>query len=171
MMIKIADLFEITLSDNKKAIGHYVYWDDKNGPLIQVFNYLANKDEMRIEDAIKMPYMFPPVITGLKAAVRNGLWPVIGKKPVINFTYPKFISSHWNDKTGEVTNWFLYNGNSFISLGLALPEEYKNLEYLVVWSPFDVIYRIETGIIPFPYGEMIKNNRFAPIVQRKNIEG
>lgn len=162
-MVKVGDLFKITLSDNRKAVGHYVYWDDKNGPFIQIFNYLANKEELKIENAVKKPYMFPPIITGLKAAVRNGLWSVIGKMPVTDFIYPKFISSHWNDKTGEVKNWFLYDGIKFNSIGPFLSEEYKRLEYLVVWSPFDVIYRIETGLIPFPYGEMIKNNKFTPI--------
>lgn len=167
MMVKVGDLFEITLSDHRKAIGHYVYWDAKNGPFIQVYDYLAEKEDMRIEDALTRPYMFPPVITGIKAAVRNGLWPVIGKRPVTDFTYPKFISSYWNDQTGEVKNWFLFDGLNFINIGSFLPEEYKKLEYLVVWSPFDIIYRIETGLIPFPYGEMIKNNRFTPTVQKK----
>ncbi len=170
MRLRVGDLFEITLSDNRKAIGHYVYWDDKNGPFIQVFKYLYDKEEVIVEKAIESSYMFPPVITGLRAAVRNSLWPLIGRKPIINFTYPNFISAHWNDKTGEVINWFLYNGKGFISLGPVLPEQYKNLEFLVVWSPFDVIYRIETGIIPFPYGDMIKNNRFTPIAQRKDTK-
>lgn len=165
MIIKVGDLFEITLSNQRKAVGHHVYWDTKNGPFIQVFDYIAEKDFFNVDDALTQPYMFPPVITGLKAAVRTGLWPVIGKKPVENFKYPKFISSHWNDKTGEVQLWFLYNGNSFSRLGPILPEKYRTLEYLVVWSPYAIIDRIETGSIPFPYGEMIRNNKFTPRVK------
>ncbi len=161
-MVKVGDLFEITLSQERKVVGHYVHWDDKNGPFIQVFNYMVAAEEMKIDDAVKKPYLFPPVITGLKAAVRTGLWQIIGQKPVENFVYPKFISSHWNEKTGEVKNWFLYDGVDFLNIGSVLPEEYKTLEYLVVWSPYDVIARVETGVIPFPYGEMIKNNRFTP---------
>lgn len=165
MIVKVGDLFEITLSDNRRAVGHYVYWDDKNGPFIQVFDHITTKEEMRIADAVTKQYLFPPVITGLRAMVRKGLWPVIGKKPVTDFIYPKFISSYWNDKTGEIKKWFLYDGKSFISIGLVLPEEYKKLEYLVVWSPYDVIYRIETGKIPFPFGEMIRDNKFTPIAK------
>lgn len=168
--LAVGDLFEIPLSDYRKVVGHYVFWDNKNGPFIQVFNYLFDKEEMIVGKAIEFPYMFPPVITGLRAAIRNGLWHLVGKKPVSNFTYPNFISSHWNDRTGEVINWFLYNGKEFISLGSVLPEQYKNLEYLVVWSPFDLIYRIETGNVPFPYGDMIKNNRFTPVAQRNNTK-
>ncbi|PKO15874.1 MAG: hypothetical protein CVU39_10165 [Chloroflexi bacterium HGW-Chloroflexi-10] len=161
-MIKIGDLFEITLSDHRTAIGHYVYRDNKNGPFIQVFDYIENKQKMNVEDAVKKGYMFPPVITGLKAAIRKGLWIVIGKRPVTDFIYPKFISAHWDDKTGEVKSWFLYNGSNFIKIGSFLDEQYKTLEYLVVWSPIDIISRVETGIIPFPYGEMIRNNKFIP---------
>jgi len=162
-MVRVGDLFEITLSDRRVAIGHYVHRDDKNGPFIQVFNSITNKDDMEIEDVVATGYMFPPIITGLKAAVRKGLWPIIGKRPVIDFKYPKFLRSFWNDKTGEVKNWFLFDGVNDFSLGPVLPEEYKSLEYMVVWSPLDVIYRVETGIIPFPFGEMIKNNKFTPM--------
>ena len=42
-MVKLGNIFEITLSDERKAIGHYVYWDKKNGPFIQVFNYIARE--------------------------------------------------------------------------------------------------------------------------------
>ena len=164
-MIKVGDLFVITLSDHRMAVGHYVYWDNKNGPLIQVFDYTDNQQKINVEDAVKKSYMFPPVITGLKAAIRNSLWTVIGNLPVTDFIYPKFISSHWDEKTGEVKCWFLYDGINFNKIGVFLPDEYKNLEYLVVWSPFDIITRVETGIIPFPYGEMIRNNKFTPPAQ------
>lgn len=164
-MIRVGDLFEITLSNERCAIGHYVYRDKNNGPFIQVFDYIAYKDKFNLEEAIQAKYMFPPVITGLGAAIRTGLWYIVGKKMVKDFIYPKFISTFWNDKTGEVTNWFLYDGVNWIRIGPFLPDEYKSLEYLVVWSPYDVIDRVETGIIPFPYGEMIRNNKFTPSAQ------
>lgn len=162
-MVKVGDLFKITLSNGRCAIGHYVFRDKNNGPFIQVFNYIADKEDLNLEKAIQSEYMFPPVITGLGAAIKAGLWQIVGKKKVDNFVYPKFISTFWNDKTGEITNWFLYDGSSYERLGSILPVEYKNLEYLVVWSPYDIIDRIETGEVPFPYGDMIKNNRFTPI--------
>jgi hypothetical protein len=164
-MVKVGDLFEITLSNERCAIGHFVYRDKNNGPFIQVFNYIADKKDFNLEKAIQAKYIFPPVITGLGAAIRTGLWQIVGKKPVNDFVYPKFISTFWNDKTGEVTNWFLYDGSSYEKLGPILPVEYKNLEYLVVWSPYDINYRIETGEIPFPYGDLIKNNRFTPLTR------
>ncbi len=167
MLVNVGDLFEITLSDKRKAIGHYVHWDEKYGPFIQVYDYIRNKEDLNIEEVINTGYLFPPIITGLKAAVRSGLWSVVGKKPITEFRYPKFLRSHWNDKTGVVRNWFLFDGVNTFSLGPVLPEEYKKLEYLVVWSPYDVIYRIETGKIPFPFGEMIRNNKFTPLAGEK----
>jgi hypothetical protein len=32
----------------------------------------------------------------------------------------------------------------------------------VVWSPADIVERIETGQVPFPYGDLIRANAFAP---------
>lgn len=163
MTVRVGDLFRITLSDGRQAIGHYVFRDAKYGPLIQVFRKITNQNDiMNLQEVQDSGYSFPPIVTGLNAAVRTGLWQVIGKMPINNFTYPKFLRSHWNDKTGEVTNWFIYDGEKTVSIGEELPEIYKNYEYLVVWSPYDVILRIETGIVPFPYGEMIKNGRFTP---------
>lgn len=116
MKIRVADLFEITLSDNRKAIGHYVYFDDKNGPFIQVFDYIVQNTAVNVNDAILRPYLFPPVITGLHGAIRRGFWKVIGKQPITKFEYPKFISSFWDDKNGEVINWFLYDGANYFKL-------------------------------------------------------
>lgn len=165
-MAKVGDVFEIPLSSNRLAVGHFVYHDKKHGPFIQAFDYIADKNGFNIQDAIQARYLFAPVITGLKAAIRTGLWNIVGYKPVVNFTYPKFISAIWNDKTGEVINWFLFDGENFIKLGPVLSEEYKPLEFMVVWSPYDVIYRIETGKIPFPYGEMIRDNKYTPLIPK-----
>lgn len=164
MRIKIGDLFEIPLADGRKALGHYVYYDSKNGPFIQVFDYITEDAHVNITEAINKPYLFPPVITGLNAAIRTGLWRVIGKKPVTDFIHPMFISSFWDHKTGEVINWFLYDGTNYIKLGPTLPVEYKGLEQLVVWSPYDIIERIETGKITFPFDELVENNKFTPRV-------
>lgn len=167
-MVKVGDIFEILLSGNRKAVGHFVFNDKKHGPFIQVFDYIKDLTRFDIEEATQSPYIFPPVITGLRAAINSGLWRVVGNKSIENFVYPRFISSYWNDKTGEIIAWFLFDGESFIKLGPILPEEYKSLEFMVVWSPYDVVYRIETGEIPFPYGAMIKDNRFTPIAHRND---
>lgn len=162
MTIKIGDLFEIPLSGNRIAIGHYVFYDHKNGPLIQIFDYFADAGKANLADAVLKSYLFPPVITGLKAAIRAGIWQVVGKKPVIDFVYPKFISPVWADKTGVVINWFLYDGQSWFKLGPILPVENKELELLIVWHPNHIVDRLETGNLPYPYDEIIANNKFTP---------
>lgn len=163
-MIKIGDIFEIPLKDSKKTYGQYIYKDIKQGPIIQVFDLIINEDiPLNISDLIFAKPLFPPIITGLQAAIRVGLWHVIGKMDVKNFTYPKFVSAYYNEKTGEAYKWFVWDGEKYDQIGSKLPNELKNLEYLIVWSPYDVIYRIETGHYPFPYGDLIMNNKFIPL--------
>jgi len=106
--------------------------------------------------------LFPPVITGLFAAIRTGMWKVIGYMPVEEFAYPKFVSTFSNEKTGEARVWFLWDGEKSTRIGSKLPEDYKEFEFLVVWSPYDVVHRIETGEYPYPYGDLIRYNKYTP---------
>jgi len=142
--IRIGDIFEIPLSDGRKAFGQYVFRDEKNGPLIQVFD-LVTEDEIQLGQLNEISPLFPPVFTGLFAAIRTGLWKVIGHMPVEGFVYPKFISPLFDSKAGEARTWYLWNGKEYIRLGRKLPEEYKQLEQLVGWDPHDIAHRIETG--------------------------
>jgi hypothetical protein len=57
--MRIGDLFDIPLSDNRVAIGHFVYRDKNNGPFIQVFDYIVPKEKLIIEDAVKKNIYFP----------------------------------------------------------------------------------------------------------------
>jgi Immunity protein 26 len=166
-MVKVGDIFEIPISENRKAYGHFVFKDKSNGPMIQVFDLISDKGTFIVQDVINNGYLFPPVVTGLNAAIRVGMWRIVGKLPIIDFVYPRFVSAVWDYKSGEVKNWFLWDGEKFNLIGSHLLEEYKSLEYLVVWSPYDIVYRIETGLYPYPYGEMIKNNRFTPIQKKE----
>jgi len=163
MRPKIGDIIEIPLSNGKKAYGQYVFRDEKRGPLLQVYDLIIDSTTyVDMEDIVKAKPLFPPVITGLFAAIRTGLWKVVGNRPVKGFKYPGFISTFWNEKTGEAGVWYLWNGTESIRLGYRLPEEYKNLEFGVAWSPYDVADRIETGEYPYPYGDIIRFNKYIP---------
>ena len=81
---------------------------------------------------------------------------------VQNFVYPNFIATEYNEKTGKASIWFLWNGERYLRIGPELPEKYKELEYLMVWSPYDVVHRIEIGEYPFPYRDLIMHNEFTP---------
>jgi hypothetical protein len=160
-MIKIGDVFVIPISGNRKAYGQYVC-KSKSGPMIKVFNIITGEKEASLDELGIAGSLFPPVITGLNAAIRMGLWQKKGKLPVGDYSETQFISSWWDDKTGEVYHWSLWDGKQYIRLGKDLPEKYKELEYDVVWSPYDIVWRIENNEIPFPYGDMIKFGRFTP---------
>ncbi|OGO35715.1 MAG: hypothetical protein A2W35_01910 [Chloroflexi bacterium RBG_16_57_11] len=164
-MVKIGDVFEIPLSDGSFAYGQFVFKDSKIGPLIQIFD-LISKNKINIEQLGSVGSLFPPIITGLFAAIRTGMWKIIGRKAIKGFVYPNFVSTFFDDRTGKAGVWFLWNGKESIRLGSRLPDEYKKLEYLMVWSPQDVVKRIETGEYPFPYRELIQNNKFQPKVKQ-----
>jgi hypothetical protein len=156
--VRIGDVFEITLWDGRKAWGQYVFKDKKMGPLVQIFD-LITKEEIQVEQLRNAKPLFPPVITGLFAAIRMGFWKVIGYLPIEEFVYPKFVSTFYNDKTGVARTWYLWDGEKDIYIGDELPEEYKNLEFLCVWDPHDVVHRIETG--ENPYHDLIQTNKYT----------
>jgi len=169
-MIKIGDIFKIPLSNRRKAYGQFVYKDQQMGPLILVFNLITERQIDDIQKLINVKPLFPPVITGVNAMTRTGNWKVIGKLPVENFTYPNFIRNLYDEKTGKAGIWLLWDGEKNIRIGRKLSDKQKKLEYLVVWSPQDVVYRIETGTYPFPYGDLIVKNEFEPRKQKMQKE-
>ncbi len=154
--VQVGDVFEIPLSDGKIAYGQYVYRDQRNGPIIQVFETTSNTrigfDQVQGQ-LIHAKLLFPPVATGLFAAIRTGLWRVIGHIPIKDFKYPRFISV-FHENYQPMSDWFLIELNEDVRIGKRLPEKYKNLELLTVWSPYDIVHRIETG--ENPYTEMIR---------------
>ncbi len=158
-MIRIGDVFEITLSENRKAYGQFIEKSDA-GPVIVIFKKISNSEDLKIEELKNLGYFFPPVITGLQGAIKLGLWKKIGKMPVKKISPIRFISCSRDLKTGEILEWFLRENNKYYKLGKELPKEYKNYEYDVVWSPYDINWRIENNEVPTPYKNWIENNKW-----------
>jgi hypothetical protein len=161
-MIKIGDVFEIPFRAQEKAFGQYLIRDEKQGPIIQVFDLIQEDPLSDIEYLNTRKLLFPPIITGLFAAIRTGLWHIIGKLPIQKIAYPKFVSAYYDHITGEAYRWFVWDGGKYIHVGNPLPKEYKKHEYLIVWNPYDVMHRIETGEYLFPYKDLIQKNKFVP---------
>lgn len=154
---RVGDIFEIPLSDGRMAYGQYAFRDERNGPIIQVFDVIldAGAEFTQVQEYLNhAKLLFPPVITGLFVAVRTGMWKVIGHIPMKDFDYPGFVSV-LHENYSPMSDWFLISAEKDIRLGKRLPKKYKNLEFLVVWSPYDIPHRIETG--ENPYEEMIRN--------------
>ena len=131
------------------------------GPIIQVFD-LVSEGHVPIEEILRSKLLFPHVITGLFAAIRDQMWKVIGHSPVRDFIQPEFVSAVYDERTGEAKRWSLWDGEKFKEIGSELTPEYARLEYLVVWSPTNIVRRIETGEMPFPYADLIKHNKYTP---------
>jgi len=153
---RVGDVLEIPLSNGRKAYGQYVYKDETMGPLVQVFDLITSDDldpEQILELLKKAHPLFPPVLTGLFAAIRTGLWKAIGHMPIKEFVYPGFVSVY-HEQYQTRGPWSLWDGKKRVNLGPRLPEQYKSLEFLVGWDPHDVAHRIETG--ENPYEKMIR---------------
>ena len=150
--IRVGDVFAIPLSDDRRAYGRYVFKDKKMGPLIQVFDLITDGEvdsDQLISQLSDAQPLFPPVITGLFAAIRGGFWKVIGHMPVREFVYPKFVSTMHDEEYRVTSSWYLWDGDKSVQLGRELPEEYQHLEFLVVWDPHDIPHRIQTGENPY----------------------
>ena len=157
--VRIGDVFEIPLSDGRRAFGQYVY-RSKFGPLIQVYDLITDK-EFRIEELVNARPLFPPILTGLFAAIRTGLWKIVGRLPVKEFKHPLFVQAVWDGKEEiKARRWVLWDGEKETWLGEKLPDECKNLEYLVGWDPHDVVHRIETGEYIEPYKSLREKNEY-----------
>jgi hypothetical protein len=157
---KEGDIFEIPIPNGKKSYGQYLHYS-KMGPIIQIFSLISEGD-VTINRILGSKPLFPPVITGLFAALKEKKWRIIGHEPITDFVHPMFVTTLYDQHTGEASVWFLWDGQRDIRIGSVLPQEYKNLEFLVVWDPSNVVHRIETGEMPFPYADLIKYNRFTP---------
>jgi hypothetical protein len=165
-MVTLGDILEIPLTDGRKAFGRYVDEVPTLGPLLQVFDLITD-EPIEVAHLLEAGLLFPPVLAAFPAAVERGEWKVIGSLPVDGSSRPKFVSARYNEKTGRPAMWFLWDGEDGVPLGEVLPEQHRGLEYRVVWSPADIVERIETGKVPFPYGDLVRDNAFVPRVEEK----
>ncbi|MBI4062292.1 hypothetical protein HY410_00045 [Candidatus Gottesmanbacteria bacterium] len=147
--IKVGDVFEIPLPNNKKTYGQYILWDERYGPLVRIFNLIVHQEQPPdLQKIVQQKILFPPVFTGLYAAIRQEIWHVIGNSPVEKFEFPSFLTGLINEH-GKVNMWSIRDSKASKRIGPVLPKRYKNLEYLVVWNPPNLTKRIETGENPY----------------------
>ena len=139
---KVGDIIEIPLGKGKYGYCQYMFYDKENGPLIQVYN-LIDDGNSTIETILKCKPLFPPMMTGIGAAVQKLNWEIIGQCEVENFNYPTFRSTI-GDFLDVNAVWFLYDGSSEKRVS-PLPKNAWNYELGIVWSPYDVVDRILTG--------------------------
>ena len=120
------------------------------GQIVRIFD-LVTTNAISIGELVRRPLLFPPIVTGIKAAIKSGQWTVIGNIPVDDFEYPYFISAMYDGVRKKMGLWYLWDGNKYTPIDYKLPKEYKKFEQLVVWAPGDVEKRIETGVNPIDY--------------------
>jgi len=147
---KIGDYFEILLPDGRRAYGQYVFWDGPPnrpasglGSLVQIYDVVSHK-ELSLDDLRSASLLFPPVFTGLKAAIKSGAWRIVGHLPVEGFIFPKFRST-FGTKPGVYHDWKIWDGEKETFIG-DLPAKYRSLEAKVGWGYQLLEDRIATGI-------------------------
>ena len=158
---KLGDIFIIPVDHGKYAYGQFIFIS-KMGPIVQIFKKISI-GEINLDELLLSDLLFQPVIVGLYAAIKEGLWNIVGNRSVITNEHPKFLTTNWSEKTGKAGMWAIWDGEKYYDIGHELPDQYKNYEYLIIWPPQMITERIRTGKTPFPYGDLIQNNEFTPI--------
>ncbi len=165
-VLKNGDILQIPLTEEKAAIGQIIYWNIEPkpllNPLLKIVNGIYDIKTLDLSTVDITKELFPPIATGVRAAIRSGMWKIIGNLPTGSVPYPTFVSTFYRDD-GTARDWWITDGDGSRSVGLNLPDEYKNCEFKVVLNPPDVVERLITGKVTFPYGDLIKYNRFTPV--------
>lgn len=159
--VKLGDIFEIPLSNRKKTYGQYIFMDKQYGPIVKIFDCIIDQDQiMDCEKVVQSKLLFPPIIMGIFATIREGVWKVVANIKVANFQYPKFLRAMWDPGSGKASKWFIWDGTNSVELGDRVANKYRDLEYLGVYPPDLVVNRIEKGTNFFKH--MIDTNYYRP---------
>ena len=140
--LKVGDCFVIGLPDGKRAYGQLVFVDSRMGFLVQIFD-LITKEEVPVETLRTAGPLFPPVFVGLRASIRSGRWRIIGRLPIEEFVFPKFLYTH-GTKPGVYDDWMVWDGGEMTFLG-KLPPGLRGLEHKCIWGDELLEERIATG--------------------------
>lgn len=147
--LKIGDCFDVPLPDGRRAYGQYLFWDGPPdrpasglGCLVQIFDVIS-QDHVSLEKLRSAGILFPPVFTGLKAAIKSGDWRIVGHMPVEGFVFPEFRST-FGTKPGVYHDWKIWDGEKETFVG-DLQTEHRALEGKVVWGYKLLEDRIATG--------------------------
>lgn len=160
-MIRVGDIFEIQIAHRRFVYGQYVHKSEL-GPMVVIYDMFFDEPIVDVNLLKNSKLLFPPVLTGLNAAIKSRLWKRVGRIDVLDYSDTKFISAWWDDKTGKVHHWSLWDGKQFVRIGSLLPDEYKNLEFCIVWDPQNLMKRIISKEVPYPYKDMIKYGNYDP---------
>lgn len=157
-IVKLGDVFEIPLTDGRKAYGQYVY-RESGGPIMRIFDYFTlpgEKPDLQEIDTKKL--IFPPVYAGIMGAVRANAWKVIGELPFDDYKFEGFLNFIPEIGTNKIKLWALWDGETSHDLGSSLPKKYVKFETTAVYPADLIVERIETGFNMFDYPK--KHNRF-----------
>lgn len=144
---KVGDVYEIQLSDGRKAYAQFIHEDRIYGSMLSVFD-LITLDDAALNIILGSPQKFPPIICDISQGIRENIMKPIGHDTIQQFNYPGFVVWKEDDRNRKPAAWYLWDGRDFYRLSTVLPEKFHRLEYLRVWSAQELVERIETGKLP-----------------------
>lgn len=141
---KLGDIIEIK---TKKGLSYCQYTHNISnwGALIRVFKTKYNNQpvdfKLVINDEIQFSTFFP-----LGAACNRNIVTIVSNQPIPGelLKFPLFKAPGFIDKTGNIINWFLWDGKHDMPIK-SLTNEYKNLPYREIINDTLLIERIENN--------------------------
>jgi hypothetical protein len=154
---KVGDYLMLSLPNGTNGYAQYLYRHKEYTSLIQVFDLFTDPEiTPDLRTLRSATQLFPPVFVAFDHAIREGQWRILGSAAVQDFRFPSFRCTRsltHGLEPGVFDDWLLWDGHSYRALGI-LEEQYRPLEYLVVWAPVLLADRIVTGR-NFPFALML----------------
>lgn len=142
--IVVGNILQLPLIEGGFAYAHYVFDDPQKGMLIAVLSEVYPEPVDPKILGIR-EYLFPPVFCGLRYAVREGVWQIVGWASTEHFVFPRFKSGI-PDKNRVVHNWFIYDGKETVLVEDDVPADLDSLEELSTYPPKMITDRISDTI-------------------------
>lgn len=139
----IGNVYQLPLPDGRFAFAQYLQWSESDGPLVQVYDLILDRELRSLAELNEARALFPPVFVSLATCTRSGRWKRVGTRPVPEFEFPTFRAIDVF-KPGTYEGWSLWDGYEVKFIG-KLPRDLRSLEVLFVWGCEGLEERIATG--------------------------
>lgn len=150
VVIRKGDVFCVILSNCKKAFFQYVE-DDKtqlNSSVIKVFRQIYEEDYLPDLERIVQDEVLFYAHTMLRVGLKQGIWEKVGnvkqKEELEIYKFRLFEEINFSQITKSYS-WYIWEINSPVLFIGELSNEYKVYELGFVFSPFNILYRVENG--------------------------
>ena len=157
MAIKLGDIFEVKLTDNKKQYFQFIGNDTSmlNSSVIRAFKGKHPRGtSFEAKQVIGDEIQFHAHVF-IRSGIKMALWSKVGNAAVADTDALLFRNSddYGNPQIKISNNWYIWKINEpFVYVG-ELKEKYRNAEIGVVVTPSDIVIRMQIERYDFVYPE------------------